>query len=287
MRFANPGGLFYLVRSRIEEADQATAGQTLRPIRLKSPAVPCPKLSSSPKNPASPLISPGRWAASSARTTSFENDQYVISSAIGHLVELALPSDMDKKRGKWTFAALPVIPEEFDLKPIEKNEDRFKMLKRLMKRADVTEIINACDAGREGELIFRLLVKLAGVKKPMRRLWLQSMTPDAIRHGLRAAAFRRGDDPAGKGGVLPGGKRLARGDQRHAGDDGLQFQGGRLPTHAGRPGADAHAGDPGRAGEENPGVQAAHVFRGVRRIRGEGRQLRRALDRRKFPQRGG
>ncbi len=111
----------------------------------------------------------------------FENDQYVISSAVGHLVELALPSDMDKKRGKWTFANLPVIPEEFDLKPIEKNEDRFKMLKRLMKRADVTEIINACDAGREGELIFRLLVKLAGVHKPMCRLWLQSMTADAIR----------------------------------------------------------------------------------------------------------
>ncbi len=111
----------------------------------------------------------------------FENDQYVISSAVGHLVELALPPDLDKKRGKWTFAALPVIPEEFDLKPIESNEERFKMLKRLMKRADITEIINACDAGREGELIFRMLVKLAGVNKPSRRLWLQSMTPDAIR----------------------------------------------------------------------------------------------------------
>ncbi len=111
----------------------------------------------------------------------FENDQYVISSAVGHLVELALPPEMDKKRGKWTFAALPVIPEEFDLKPIESNEERFKMLKRLMKRADITEIINACDAGREGELIFRMLVKLAGVNKPSRRLWLQSMTPDAIR----------------------------------------------------------------------------------------------------------
>ena len=111
----------------------------------------------------------------------FENDQYVISSAVGHLVELALPAEMDVKRGKWTFAALPVIPEEFDLKPIENNEERFKMLKRLMKRADVTEIINACDAGREGELIFRMLVKLAGVKKPSRRLWLQSMTPEAIR----------------------------------------------------------------------------------------------------------
>ncbi len=114
----------------------------------------------------------------------FENDQYVISSAVGHLVELALPSEMDKKRGKWTFAALPVIPEEFDLKPIESNEDRFKMLKRLLKRADVTEVINACDAGREGELIFRMIIKLSGVNKPSRRLWLQSMTPDAIRQAF-------------------------------------------------------------------------------------------------------
>ena len=116
----------------------------------------------------------------------FENEQYVVSSAVGHLVELALPSEMEKKRGKWTFAALPVIPEEFELKPIESNEDRFKMLKRLLKRADVTEIINACDAGREGELIFRMIVKLSGVKKPIRRLWLQSMTPEAIR-----TAFQR------------------------------------------------------------------------------------------------
>ncbi len=114
----------------------------------------------------------------------FENEQYIVSSAVGHLVELALPSEMDKKRGKWTFAALPVIPVEFDLKPIESNEDRFKMLRRLMKRPDVTEIINACDAGREGELIFRMIVKLAGVNKPSRRLWLQSMTPDAIRQAF-------------------------------------------------------------------------------------------------------
>ena len=116
----------------------------------------------------------------------FENEQYVISSAVGHLVELAVPSEMDKKRGKWTFAALPIIPEEFELKPIESNEERFKMLKRLLKRPDVTEIINACDAGREGELIFRMIVKLAGVNKPVRRLWLQSMTTDAIR-----TAFQR------------------------------------------------------------------------------------------------
>jgi DNA topoisomerase III len=111
----------------------------------------------------------------------FESDKYVISSALGHLVELALPTELDVKRGKWSFANLPIIPEEFHLKPIEKTKARFNMLKKLMKRDDVDLLINACDAGREGELIFRYLVKLAGVKKPVRRLWLQSMTADSIR----------------------------------------------------------------------------------------------------------
>src|SRR5438477_10688317 len=111
----------------------------------------------------------------------FENDRYIISSAIGHLVELALPSELDVKRGKWTFANLPVIPDEFELKPIEKTKARFNALRRLIQRKDVDLLINACDAGREGELIFRYLVKLSGSKKPIRRLWLQSMTTESIR----------------------------------------------------------------------------------------------------------
>src|SRR6202162_4073677 len=111
----------------------------------------------------------------------FENERYIISSALGHLVELALPTELDVKRGKWSFANLPIIPDEFELKPIEKTKARFNMLKKLMKRDDVDLLINACDAGREGELIFRYLVKLSDVKKPIRRLWLQSMTADSIR----------------------------------------------------------------------------------------------------------
>ncbi|MFN2540763.1 MAG: DNA topoisomerase III [Chthoniobacterales bacterium] len=111
----------------------------------------------------------------------FEGEAYLISSALGHLVELALPSELDVKRGKWSFANLPIIPDEFELKPIEKTKARFNMLKRLMQRKDVDLLINACDAGREGELIFRYLAKLSGLKKPVHRLWLQSMTPDAIR----------------------------------------------------------------------------------------------------------
>src|SRR6202047_841043 len=114
----------------------------------------------------------------------FENEDYIISSALGHLVELALPSELDVKRGKWSFANLPIIPDEFELKPIEKTKARFNMLKRLMQRDDVDLLINACDAGREGELIFRYLTLLAGTKKPVRRLWLQSMTADSIREAF-------------------------------------------------------------------------------------------------------
>jgi DNA topoisomerase III len=120
----------------------------------------------------------------------FENDEFVITSAIGHLVELCLPGEMDKKRGKWSFTNLPIIPDHFELKPIEKTQARFNLIKRLLKRSDVDEVINACDAGREGELIFHYLLKLAGNKKPTRRLWLQSMTPEAIRDGF--AALRAG-----------------------------------------------------------------------------------------------
>jgi DNA topoisomerase-3 len=114
----------------------------------------------------------------------YENDDYVISSAIGHLVELTLPSEMDKKRGKWSFENLPVIPDQFELKPIEKTQSRFKLLQRLMKRPDIDEIINACDAGREGELIFNYIYQLAKAKKPVRRLWLQSMTRSAIQEAF-------------------------------------------------------------------------------------------------------
>ncbi|HZM03003.1 MAG TPA: DNA topoisomerase III [Candidatus Saccharimonadales bacterium] len=120
----------------------------------------------------------------------FESDRYVLSSAVGHLLELCLPEGVEVKRGKWTFAALPVIPSRFDLRPIERSEDRLKLLLRLLKRKDVDRLVNACDAGREGELIFRYIVQYAHSKQPIQRLWLQSMTPTAIRDGF--AALRDG-----------------------------------------------------------------------------------------------
>lgn len=116
----------------------------------------------------------------------YESDEYVLSSAVGHLLEIACPEDYEVKRGKWSFTHLPVVPPYFDLKPIAKSEDRLKTLVKLIKRKDVTGLINACDAGREGELIFRLIVQHAKAKQPIRRLWLQSMTPGSIRDGFQA-----------------------------------------------------------------------------------------------------
>lgn len=110
----------------------------------------------------------------------FESERYVLASSIGHLLSLVAPNDPVK--GKWSFTHLPVIPPEFELGPTDKKSaERLKLLVRLAKRKDVDAIINACDAGREGELIFRYIVQYAAVKKPIQRLWLQSMTQQAIR----------------------------------------------------------------------------------------------------------
>lgn len=114
----------------------------------------------------------------------FESDDYVLSSAVGHLLEIAVPEEFDIKRGKWSFTHLPMIPPYFALNPIAKTESRLKVLNKLIKRKDVTTLINACDAGREGELIFRLIAQNAKAKQTVKRLWLQSMTPNAIRDGF-------------------------------------------------------------------------------------------------------
>ncbi|MBG9388913.1 DNA topoisomerase III [Caenimonas aquaedulcis] len=120
----------------------------------------------------------------------FESENYVVTSAVGHLVEIQAPEEFDVKRGKWSFAHLPVIPPYFDLKPVDKTKSRLNAVVKLAKRKDIGDLVNACDAGREGELIFRLIEQFAGgakpLGKPVRRLWLQSMTPQAIREGFDA-----------------------------------------------------------------------------------------------------
>ena len=100
----------------------------------------------------------------------FESERFVISSAVGHLLEIAAPEEFDVKRGKWSFANLPVVPPYFDLRPIAKTESRLKVLKKLIKRKDINELINACDAGREGELIFRLIAQHAKAPQSIKRL---------------------------------------------------------------------------------------------------------------------
>jgi len=110
----------------------------------------------------------------------FESDKSLLSWAVGHLFELAVPEEM-KAQDKWALDKLPIMPREFDLAPTEKVGSRVKVLVKLLKEKTVTEVINACDAGREGELIFRYIIQFAKTSKPVKRLWLSSMTPDAIR----------------------------------------------------------------------------------------------------------
>lgn len=116
----------------------------------------------------------------------YESERYVLSSAVGHLLELCVPTEFEVQRGKWSFAHLPMIPPHFGLRPVERTASRLNLLLRLIKRKDVDQLINACDAGREGELIFRYIVQHAQTAKPIQRLWLQSMTPAAIRDGFHA-----------------------------------------------------------------------------------------------------
>jgi DNA topoisomerase-3 len=141
-----------------------------------------------------------------AESDYLESDDFVVSWAVGHLVELAEPEDYDPKYKLWSLNRLPIIPDEFHLKPIEgRGKKQLDVLRRLAKRKDVDEIVNGCDAGREGELIFEYIRELLAVDKPVKRLWVSSMTKDAIREGfehlrdssemapLSAAARSRGE----------------------------------------------------------------------------------------------
>jgi DNA topoisomerase III len=114
----------------------------------------------------------------------WENDQFVVTFAVGHLLELPAPEDLDPKFKRWTLDTLPILPEVFPLKPKAGASERLRIIKKLERRADVDSMVNACDAGREGELIFREIVEYLESEKSIERLWLQSMTSDAIRVGF-------------------------------------------------------------------------------------------------------
>jgi DNA topoisomerase III len=125
---------------------------------------------------------PGRFEK---HETHLESEDYVITWAVGHLVELAEPEDYDAKLKKWKMADLPIVPEDFQLKPRDaKSKKQLSAIRKLLARPDVDRVINACDAGREGELIFAYIYESAGATKPVDRLWISSMTKQAIREGF-------------------------------------------------------------------------------------------------------
>jgi len=114
----------------------------------------------------------------------WEGDAYLISFAVGHLFELLEPEELDEKFKRWTLDVLPIIPDRFEVKKKKGQSERIRILEKLLQRKDVDRVVNACDAGREGELIFREIVTFLGNSKPVDRLWLQSMTQAAIREGF-------------------------------------------------------------------------------------------------------
>jgi DNA topoisomerase III len=125
----------------------------------------------------------------------FEREDLIVTFAVGHLYELLAPEELDEKFKRWTLDVLPILPEKFGYKVKKGQTDRIRTIQRLIRRDDVDTIINACDAGREGELIFREIVENLGAQQPVRRLWLQSMTDEAIRNGFRS--LRRGEELQG------------------------------------------------------------------------------------------
>lgn len=120
--------------------------------------------------------------------THYENDDYIVSFALGHLVSIAYPEQIDPRFQKWNLDNLPILPDEFPLTVLPETKSQFTALSKLIRRRDVSTIVNGCDAGREGELIFKYILRLAATRsvegKTILRLWLQSMTSDAIREGL-------------------------------------------------------------------------------------------------------
>ena len=119
----------------------------------------------------------------------------LVSWCVGHLVQLAEAAAYGEQYKKWSYDSLPILPQEWQYAVASDKEKQFKILKDLMRRADISEVVNACDAGREGELIFRFVYDVAGCKKPMRRLWISSMEESAIKAGFASLKDGKEYDP--------------------------------------------------------------------------------------------
>ncbi|PHR30114.1 MAG: DNA topoisomerase III [Desulfotalea sp.] len=140
-------------------------------------------------------VLPGKFVKNK---THYEGDNHVVSFAIGHLVSICYPEEINPAYQKWDMETLPILPEEFPLKGLEGTKSQLNALQKLIRRKDITEIINACDAGREGELIFKYILKYVWnnsvAKKTFKRLWLQSMTTESIKKAF--ASLRDNDEMA-------------------------------------------------------------------------------------------
>ena len=132
--------------------------------------------------------------ASEKKDGFIEGNGYLVSWCVGHLIGLAEAAAYGEQYRKWSYDSLPILPQEWQYAVASDKGKQFKILKDLMHRADVSEVVNACDAGREGELIFRFVYDVADCKKPMRRLWISSMEESAIREGFSNLKDGRGYD---------------------------------------------------------------------------------------------
>ena len=205
----------------------------------------------------------------------FENERYVVTSAVGHLVEIKAPEEYDVKRGKWSFAHLPVIPPHFDLAPIDKAKTRLNAVVKLIKRKDVTDLINACDAGPRGRADLppdRAVRRRQGPSKPVQAA--VAAEHDAGRRSAKASSSCAATSRCwpGRRGAQPLRGRLAGRHQRHARDDGVQLARRRLLPDDGRPRADADPVDRGRARGEDPQARLARLLGDPRHLRAQAGQ---------------
>ena len=220
-----------------------------------------------------------------SKKTHLEGPDTVITWAVGHLAELAAPEHYDDKFKRWKMADLPILPQHFDVVPRAEGasaKSQLEAIVKLMKRDDIELIVNACDAGREGELIFAYVLDVAGKKDvPVQRAWFSSMTKDAIRQAFGHLRPGKRARPARGRGALALRGRLARRHERDARGHDPRARRVRQHRRLAGPRADAHARDPGAAREGDPGLRAdavlarrRHVPAGRRRSSYRGRHVR-------------
>ena len=211
----------------------------------------------------------------------------MVTWAVGHLVQLAEPDAYDAKFKSWKMADLPIVPPRFKLVVRdERSRKQMSVITKQLGRDDIDEVVNACDAGREGELIFAYLYEQAKGKKPVKRLWLNSMTNAAMKSALRGAAAGTGVREPRGGGPLALGGRLDRRHERHPGGHHPPAQQLRRRRLAG-PRPDPHAGDRGPPRGGDQGLQARALLARGRHLRGRSPERRRRCRGRRQRCRGG